>query len=92
MITHAEAEWRVKLFFWIHFAAYIVAITGMSILNYTQTPHKLWALWVALAWGAGVILHGALIYFTESRERAIHRTMARMNRRSRMLSSPTDSK
>lgn len=81
MVTHAEAEARVKLLFWIHFAVYILAITGMSVLNYMQTPHKYWAVWVAFGWGCGVALHGALIYFSQTRERAITRTIARMNRR-----------
>lgn len=81
MVSHAEAESRVNLVFWIHVGVYFVAITGMSVLNYLQTPHQLWAVWVALGWGAGVILHGLLIYFSQPRERAIRRTMARMNRR-----------
>ncbi len=81
MVTHAEAESRVKLIFWIHFAVYILAITGMSVLNYLQTPDKYWAAWVAFGWGAGVALHGGLIYFSQTRERAIKRTIARMNRR-----------
>ena len=84
MVTHAEAESRVKLVFWIHCAAYVLAMIGMAYLNYTQTPHKLWAVWAALGWGAGVILHGVLICFSVPRERAINRTMARMNRRSRI--------
>lgn len=83
MTTHAEAESRVKLVFWIHLAVYLIAISGMGILNYTQSPGKLWALWVALGWGAGIALHGVLLYFTQTREKAISRTQDRMNRRSR---------
>ncbi|MDB5348273.1 MAG: hypothetical protein JWP89_6650 [Schlesneria sp.] len=83
MATHAEAESRVKLLFWIHLAVYFVAITGMVFLNYTQSPDKKWALWVALGWGAGIVLHGALLYFSQTREKAIARTLDRMNRRSK---------
>lgn len=81
MVTHAEAGARVNLLFWIHLAVYILAITGMGVLNYLQTPDKLWAVWVAFGWGAGVALHGVLICFAQTRERAINRTLARMNRR-----------
>ena len=84
MVTHTEAESRVKLVLWIHIGVYLLAITGMSVLNYTQTPHKLWAVWVALGWGSGVILHFLLGFFSQPRERASRRTMARMNRRSQM--------
>lgn len=83
MTTHAEAETRVKLLFWIHLAVYFVAITGMAYLNYTQTPNKKWALWVALGWGAGIVLHAALLFFSQTREKAITRAAARMNRRSK---------
>ena len=83
MVTHAEAESRVKLAFGIHFAVYVLAIAGMAVLNYIQTPEKLWIVWVAFGWGAGVMLHGLLIYFSQTRERAINRTMARMDRRAK---------
>ncbi len=83
MTTHAEAESRVKLLFWIHLAVYFVAIAGMVFLNYTQTPDKKWALWVAFGWGAGIVLHGTLLYFSQTREKAIARTLVRMNRRSK---------
>jgi hypothetical protein len=83
MVTHGEAESRVNLGFLVHLVIYLLAIAGMAVLNYTLTPDKKWALWVAGGWGAGVILHGALLCFSQTRERAINRAIARMERRNR---------
>jgi len=82
MATRAEAENRAQLGFWIHFAAYVIVISGLAALNLTRNPDKLWFLWVLGGWGIGVAAH-ALSFFAlpEARERIISRTMDRMNRR-----------
>jgi hypothetical protein len=82
MITHQQAEERVQVGFFIHLAAYVLVVGGLIALNFTRNPDKLWSIWVACGWGLGVILHGAGVFLIpRSRERAIQRTMERVERR-----------
>ena len=79
MATHQQAEERVSAGFWIHFACYIIVVSGLAVLNYQRNPDNLWVLWVAGGWGIGIIAH-AVAFFTK-RGRMIDRTEARMDRR-----------
>jgi len=82
MITHQQADERVKMGFFIHFGVYVIVMGILMGLNFTRTPDKLWSIWVACGWGAGVLLHSALVFLNpRSRERMIERTMNRMERR-----------
>ena len=42
--------------FWIHLAVYVVVNAGLITLNLVQQPDKLWAHWVVMGWGAGLLL------------------------------------
>jgi hypothetical protein len=47
--------------FYIHALVFILVVSGLAILNFAQgKPY--WVLWVLLGWGAGVTLHGALVF------------------------------
>lgn len=82
MVTREQAEQRVLLKFWLHFATYVAVVSGLAALNYTRQPEKLWFLWVAGGWGSGVLLHAACAFFLPAkRELMIERTAARMERR-----------
>jgi transcriptional regulator with XRE-family HTH domain len=47
---------RVKNFY-RHLLKYIVIIFVLGAINYWKTPNKLWALWVAVFWGLGLLWH-----------------------------------
>ena len=82
MITHDQAEDRVKLGFFIHLAVYVAVVGGLMALNFTRSPEKMWSVWVACGWGIGVAAHGAAIFMSPvARERAIQRTQERVQRR-----------
>jgi len=83
MITHEQAEERVKMGFIIHLVIYLVVVGGLMALNITRRPEHLWSIWVACGWGLGVILHAVGVFVdSKSRERMIERVMARVDRRS----------
>jgi len=83
MVSHEAAEQRVKLGFFIHFAIYLGVIAVLMALNFTRHPEKMWSVWVACGWGAGILLHAALVFLSaRTRERMVHRTMERLERRS----------
>ncbi len=81
MITHEQAATRVERGFWIHLAAYVLVVAGLAVLNLTRNPDKLWVLWVAGGWGAGLAAHAAAFFTARGRERLVERTQERMERR-----------
>lgn len=85
MITHQQAEEKVRLGFIIHFAVFLAVVGGLMALNFTRHPEKMWSVWVACGWGAGVLLHAALAFMIpQARERAIQQTIHRLERREQM--------
>ena len=48
--------------FYSHLISYCLLITGMFIFNYIMTPEYIWAWWVTLGWGIGVISHGLSVF------------------------------
>ena len=44
--------------FYVHLAQYAVTIAFLAILNFSISPQYFWVVWVALAWGIGVLFHG----------------------------------
>lgn len=79
MVTHKQAEDRVKTGFWIHLACYIVVVSALAVLNYWRNPENLWIFWVAGGWGIGIVAHVMASF--SSREKMIDRTKVRMQHR-----------
>jgi transcriptional regulator with XRE-family HTH domain len=48
--------------FYVHLAEYAVTIAFLAILNFFISPHYFWVVWVALAWGIGVLFHGMRVF------------------------------
>lgn len=48
--------------FWIHLAVYVVVNAGLVTLNLVKQPDKLWAHWVLLGWGAGLLLNAFQVF------------------------------
>lgn len=46
----------MRLGFLAHATAYVVVISGLSLLAFNQG--KFWAIWPALGWGVGLLMHG----------------------------------
>ena len=82
MATREEAKNRIERGFLIHLGVYVPVVAGLIALNLTRNPDKLWSLWVAGGWGLGIALHGTLAYLATP-ERAINRTMHRIEERQR---------
>ena len=49
-----------KLGFYTHALVYLVVITGLSLLAFSQG--KSWALWPAAGWGLGLLMHGLGVF------------------------------
>jgi transcriptional regulator with XRE-family HTH domain len=43
--------------FYRHLIKYIVIVSILGAINYWKTPDKLWAAWVAIFWGLGLLWH-----------------------------------
>ena len=43
--------------FQFHALSFVVGIIAVFIINYFTGPQYLWALWVLLGWGIGILAH-----------------------------------
>ena len=48
--------------FYSHATSYALIVGALFILNFFVSPDYLWAKWVALGWGVGVISHGLSVF------------------------------
>lgn len=48
--------------FYIHLFNYLVVIIALVVINLMTNPSTIWAVWPALGWGLGVLLHGAQVF------------------------------
>lgn len=69
-----------KLGWYIHAAVYIAVNTLLAILSAQQS--HFWALYPALGWGAGLLIHGAVVWLAAPggsfRERLVEQERARL--------------
>ena len=49
-----------KLGFYTHALMYLLVITGLNLLAFSQG--KSWALWPAAGWGLGLLMHGLGVF------------------------------
>ncbi len=64
---------RIKSFY-RHVLQFAVVIGVLAVVNYTTDPHYPWVLWVVVAWGSGLLMHGLrafdkLLFLTASWEK-----------------------
>lgn len=59
-----EARRRVRKLrgFYGHLTAYILAMTGLLLLNLVASPGRWWVAWVAFGWGSGLLAHGLSVF------------------------------
>lgn len=48
--------------FYSHLGSFLVTTAGLFILNYIVTPGYIWAWWVLLGWGVGIVSHGLSVF------------------------------
>ncbi|MDO6425384.1 helix-turn-helix domain-containing protein [Thalassotalea sp. 1_MG-2023] len=48
--------------FYTHLINYAIVVGALFILNFIMSPGYIWAWWVALGWGIGVISHGLSVF------------------------------
>lgn len=51
--------------FYLHLARYALITLALLAINLIATPHRLWALWVMVGWGLGVLLHAVRVFRPE---------------------------
>ena len=48
--------------FYSHLLKYAIIVGGLFILNLVTSPGYIWAWWVAMGWGIGVVSHGLSVF------------------------------
>ena len=48
--------------FYTHLITYVVVVGCLFALNLIKSPNHLWAIWPALGWGIGVVIHGLNVF------------------------------
>ncbi len=48
--------------FYTHVIQYVLVLAIVFVVNFILTPEYIWAWWVALGWGIGVVSHGLSVF------------------------------
>ncbi len=48
--------------FYSHLIKYVLVIGALFVLNIFRSPNNIWAIWPALGWGIGVVVHGLNVF------------------------------
>jgi transcriptional regulator with XRE-family HTH domain len=48
--------------FYMHLYVYVVVVLALFAINLIATPHRMWALWVMVGWGLGVLMQASLVF------------------------------
>ncbi len=51
-----------------HLFVFLIVNTGLFTLNMLRGHQTLWAVWPLCGWGAGVVLHGSLVFLRNRRD------------------------
>lgn len=68
--------------FYIHAGIFVVTMLALTVVDFA-TGESLWFYWVLLGWGAGVLLHAAIVFGRSPRaiERWENRKLDEIKRR-----------
>ncbi len=58
----AFAQVRKLKGFYLHLVQYVIVVTLLLGINLWTRPQYLWAGWVAMGWGIGVLFHGLRVF------------------------------
>jgi 2TM domain len=78
---------EAKLGFYVHFAAFLLVNASLAIVNLAVRPDHLWFQWPLIGWGAGLLLHAALV-FGLTRTKSIKGWMIEREMKKRALPRP----
>jgi hypothetical protein len=77
----ARQRVKARLGFYRHAFIYVVVITGLGLLAFSQG--KTWAVWPALGWGIGLLAHGLGVWGVAPgsalRERMVQREIIQLS-------------
>jgi hypothetical protein len=64
----ANARKRVRRLrdFYVHFAIYVVVISGVAVLGWFVSPTFWWVAFPAVGWGIGLTAHAVSVFFEDS--------------------------
>lgn len=62
----AKKRVEAKLSFFIHAAIYCGVNAILMVINLTSSTGKIWFIWPLLGWGAGLALHGVLVFMGQN--------------------------
>lgn len=48
--------------FYMNLGRYLVVVSILLVINYTMTPGRIWAPWVAGGWGIGLLFHAMRVF------------------------------
>lgn len=48
--------------FYLHLGRYCIIVLGLLALNLIVSPHRLWALYVVVGWGLGLLAHAVRVF------------------------------
>ncbi len=48
--------------FYAGLAIYVVVIAGLCVINYVNTPQRIWVIWPALGWGLALLIRAARVF------------------------------
>lgn len=71
----ARRRARAKLGWWRHAAIYLAVNLGLMLLSWHQGRH--WAVYPALGWGLGLLLHGLSVFWMQHGSAPFERMVAR---------------
>ncbi len=77
----ARKRAKGKLEFLNHAIVYVVINVLLFGINYFTSPEYFWAIWSLMGWGAGLTIHGLVVFFrtddTELLDRMTERELER---------------
>tara|TARA_Y100000052_G_scaffold27583_1_gene36854 strand:+ start:73747 stop:74199 length:453 start_codon:yes stop_codon:yes gene_type:complete len=56
------AEIRRLKGFYRHILVFVIVISVLAVNDFMRSPDDIWIHYVALAWGAGLVFHGTLVF------------------------------
>ena len=80
--TSAEERAKAKLGLIHHALVYAVVFGGLAILNLATSPHALWFVFPAVAWGIALVLHAVSVLAVAPRSHLYERLLERERRKS----------
>jgi len=60
-LTEVTKVVEAKLGLYVHVAVYLLVNAGLIAVNLATDPEHFWFQWPLIGWGAGLVLHAAIV-------------------------------